>query len=255
MPDGITGEVFIGGPGLARGYAGRPGLTAERFVPDPYGAPGARLYRTGDLARVLPDGCLEFAGRSDRQLKAGGHRIEPAEAEAVLTADPRVREALVAALPGPSGDQRLTAWVVPADGAAPHPAELRARLREWLPAPLVPASFRIVDALPLTDNGKYDRAAAPAAGAHREMTAARAAYVAPRTETERRLADVWQRVLGVDRVGVHDHFRDLGGDSLLVLSVLAAAREAGLGLGPGTALRHPTIAELASALGATTEDG
>ncbi|MEU3722491.1 amino acid adenylation domain-containing protein [Streptomyces sp. NPDC031705] len=254
VPDGVVGEVHIGGPGLARGYVGRPGTTAERFVPDPYGPPGARLYRTGDLARVLPDGRLEFAGRADRQLKVGGHRVEPAEVEAVLGADPRVREVLVDAVPGSSGGQRLTAWVVPADGAAPPAAELRARVEAALPAPFVPASYRIVDALPLTANGKYDRAGAAAAGARRETTVVRAPYAAPRTATERRLAEAWQHVLGLDRVGVHDRFRDLGGDSLALLRVLSVAGAAGLVVDPGTALRHPTIAELARALGPTTEE-
>ncbi|WP_282504066.1 non-ribosomal peptide synthetase [Streptomyces rhizoryzae] len=249
VPDGITGEVFIGGPGLARGYAGLPARTAEHFLPDPYGPPGARLYRTGDLARVLPDGTLEFTGRTGRQLKVRGHRVEPAEVEAALTADPRVRAARVAAPPDAAGEPRLTAWVVPAPGRPPRPAELRSRLRTLLPAAFVPAAYEIVDALPLTAHGKYDRAAA--AGAAREATAVRAPYAAPRTDTERRLARVWQEVLGLDRVGVHDDFTDLGGDSLLVLRVLAGARAAGLALDPATALRHPTVAELADALAPT----
>ncbi|MFJ5675173.1 amino acid adenylation domain-containing protein [Streptomyces sp. NPDC093097] len=251
VPDGIVGEVHIGGPGLARGYAGLPGRTAEHFLPDPYGPPGSRLYRTGDLARVLPDGTLEFTGRAGRQLKVRGHRVEPAEIEAALTADPQVREARVAALPDAAGEPRLTAWVVPAPGRPPRPAELRARLRTVLPAPLLPVAYRVVAALPLTAHGKYDRGTAPAAGGDRAATAVRAAYVAPRTDTERRLAEVWQEVLGLDRVGVHDDFADLGGDSLLVLRVLAGARAAGIALDPGTALRHPTLAELAAALDPT----
>ncbi|WP_274914307.1 non-ribosomal peptide synthetase [Streptomyces sp. WZ-12] len=251
VPDGTVGEVHIGGPGLARGYAGQPGLTAGHFVPDPYGPPGSRLYRTGDLARVLPDGTLEFTGRAGRQLKVRGHRVEPAEIEAALAADPRVREARVAALPDAAGTPRLTAWVVPAPGRAPRPAELASRLRTLLPAPLVPAAYRIVGALPLTAHGKYDRTGAPAADAHREDTAVRAPYVAPRTATERRLAEVWRAALGLDRVGVHDAFGDLGGDSLLVLRVLAGARAAGLPLDPATALAHPTLAELADALDTT----
>ncbi|SEE64694.1 amino acid adenylation domain-containing protein [Streptomyces sp. 2112.3] len=249
VPDGIVGEVYIGGPGLARGYTARPGLTAAHFVPDPYGAPGARLYRTGDLARLGAGGELEFAGRADRRLKVRGHRVDPAEVEAALLGDPRLREVLVDAVPDAAGGHRLTAWVVPAEGAAPQPSALRSRLRRVLPAPQIPAAYRIVDALPLTAHGKYDRGAAAAdAGTHREATAVRAVYVAPRTDTERQLAEVWQQVLGVDRVGVHDHFRDLGGDSLLVLHVLSAVRAAGLALDPGTALRHPTITELAAAL-------
>ncbi|RST05416.1 amino acid adenylation domain-containing protein [Streptomyces sp. WAC07149] len=254
VPDGIVGEVHIGGPGLARGYEGRPGATAGRFVPDPYGPPGTRLYRTGDLARLLPDGLLEFTGRADRQLKLGGHRVEPAEVEAVLGADPGVREVLVDAVPVPAGGRRLTAWVVPAEGAEPVAAELRARVEAALPAPFVPSSYRFVDALPLTANGKYDRAAAAAAGTLRETTVVRAPYAAPGTATERLLAGAWERVLGLDRVGVHDRFRDLGGDSLALMRVLAVAGAAGLVVDPGTALRHPTIAELARALGPTTEE-
>ncbi|MGA5129480.1 amino acid adenylation domain-containing protein [Streptomyces olivoreticuli] len=253
VPDGAVGEVHIGGAGLARGYAGRPATTAAHFVPDPYGAPGSRLYRTGDLARVLPGGELEFAGRADRQLKVRGHRVEPAEAEAALTADPRVRDALVAALPGPSGEPRLTAWIVPADGhGGDIPAVgLRDRLRALLPAGTVPVSYRVVDALPLTESGKRDPDAL--ATAERGDTAVTAPYTAPRTAREGLLAQVWQDVLGVARVGVHDHFRDLGGDSLLVLPVLAGAHRAGLPLDLATALRHPTVAALAAALDTPTE--
>ncbi|MEU8584195.1 amino acid adenylation domain-containing protein [Streptomyces abikoensis] len=255
VPDGVVGEVHLGGPGLARGYAGRPGETAARFVPDPCGPPGSRLYRTGDLARVLPGGELEFAGRADRQLKVRGHRVEPAEVEAALTADPRVREALVAGVPDASGGHRLTAWVVPvADGTAPPTADaLRERLRGLLPAAHVPTSYRITAALPLTAGGKYDRRATGPEGADRATTAATGPYTAPRTATERLLVEVWREVLGLDRVGVHDHFRDLGGDSLLVLPMLSAARRAGLALDPATALRHPTVAALAAALDTTTE--
>ncbi len=255
VPDGVVGELYVGGPGLARGYTGRAALTAERFVPDPYGPPGARLYRTGDLARVLPGGETEFAGRADRQLKVRGHRVEPAETEAALTADPRVAQALVDGLPGPEGELRLVAWVVPAAGSAAPPtaAALRDRLRTLLPAPLVPAVYRLVDTLPLTENGKYDRRALAETGADRETTAVSAPYAPPRTEAERILADVWRQVLGLgDRqVGVHDHFRDLGGDSLLALAVLAGARASGLPLDLTTVLRHPTVAELAGALSGT----
>ncbi|KUL55238.1 non-ribosomal peptide synthetase [Streptomyces sp. NRRL F-4489] len=255
VPDGVTGEIYLGGPGLARGYAGQPGLTAAHFLPDPYGPPGARLYRTGDLARVLPDGTLEFTGRVGRQLKVRGHRVEPAEIEAALTADPRVRAARVAAPPDAAGAPRLTAWIVPAPGRPPRPAELRERLRTRLPAAFVPAAYELVDALPLTAHGKYDRtAAADPSGASREATAVRAPYTAPRTDTERRLAEVWRQVLGLDRIGVHDDFADLGGDSLLVLRVLAGAAAAGLDLDPATALRHPTVAELADALNTPSGD-
>ncbi|MDX3629212.1 amino acid adenylation domain-containing protein [Streptomyces europaeiscabiei] len=249
VPDGVTGEVFLGGDGLARGYGGRPDLTALAFRPDPYGRPGSRLYRTGDLARRLPGGLLEFAGRTDSQVKIRGHRVEPGEAEAALTADPAVREALVTAVPAADGGKRLAAWVVPAEGRTVAVAALRDRLRTLLPAALVPAVVEVVAALPLTRNGKRDRAAVVA----REATGAGAApYAAPRTATERQLAAVWAEVLGLERVGVDDDFRELGGDSLLVPPLLVAARRAGLALDLATALRHHTVARLAAALDHST---
>ncbi|GLV75844.1 non-ribosomal peptide synthetase [Streptomyces hygroscopicus] len=251
VPLGVVGEVHIGGPGLARGYAGQPALTAERFLPDPYGPPGARMYRTGDLARVLPEGELEFCGRADDQIKVRGHRVEPAEIEAALRADPTVHDALVASVPAPSGAPRLVAWVVPAEGSAvpPTPARLRDRLRAVLPAPLVPASFETVAALPLTEHGKRDRRAmTPPASGSRADTAVSPAFRAPRTPTQRQLAKAWEQTLGIDRVGLDDAFLDLGGDSLMVLSVLSAARRLGLDVDLATALKHPTIAALAAAL-------
>ncbi|MFE9495174.1 amino acid adenylation domain-containing protein [Streptomyces collinus] len=251
VPDGVTGEVWLGGEGLARGYTGRPGLTALAFVPDPYGLPGTRLYRTGDLARRLADGTLEFAGRADQQVKIRGHRVEPGEAEAALTADPAVRDALVSAVPAADGGRRLAAWVVPADGQPVEVAALRDRLRAVLPAALVPATVTVVAALPLTTHGKRDRDAL----AERAATAAAAhPYAPPRTPTEHRLAAVWAEVLGLEQVGVHDDFRDLGGDSLLVPPLLVAARRAGLALDLHLALRHHTIARAAAALDERADD-
>ncbi|MFF8425152.1 amino acid adenylation domain-containing protein [Streptomyces sp. NPDC016566] len=251
VPDGVTGEVWLGGDGLARGYTGRPGLTALAFVPDPYGLPGTRLYRTGDLARRLADGTLEFAGRADQQVKIRGHRVEPGEAEAALTADPAVRDALVSAVPAADGGRRLAAWVVPADGHPVEVAALRDRLRTVLPAALVPATVTVVDTLPLTTHGKRDRGAL----AERAATAAAVhPYAPPRTPTEQRLAAVWAEVLGLEQVGVQDDFRDLGGDSLLVPPLLVAARRAGLALDLPMALRHHTIARLAAALDERAND-
>ncbi|MFJ9864530.1 amino acid adenylation domain-containing protein [Streptomyces sp. NPDC101165] len=251
VPDGVTGEVWLGGDGLARGYTGRPDLTALAFVPDPYGLPGTRLYRTGDLARRLADGSLEFAGRADQQVKIRGHRVEPGEAEAALTADPAVRDALVSAVPAADGGRRLAAWVVPADGHTVEVAALRDRLRTVLPAALVPAIVTVVDTLPLTTHGKRDRGAL----AERAATAAAVhPYAPPRTPTEHRLAAVWAEVLGLEQVGVQDDFRDLGGDSLLVPPLLVAARRAGLALDLPTALRHHTIARLAAALDERAND-
>ncbi|MFG3532564.1 amino acid adenylation domain-containing protein [Streptomyces sp. NPDC047917] len=248
VPDGITGEVYLGGDGLARGYAGRPGLTAVAFLPDPYGLPGTRLYRTGDLARRLPGGALEFLGRADDQVKIRGHRVEPGEAEAALAADPSVREALVTAVDAADGGKRLAAWVVPAEGHTVSVPALRERLRGVLPAAVIPATVTALPALPLGENGKRDRFALVA----RAATAADAPYEEPRTDTERRLAAVWAEVLGLEQVGVHDDFRDLGGDSLLVPPLLLAARRAGLPLDLATALSHHTVEHLAAALDVRT---
>ncbi|MFJ8852545.1 amino acid adenylation domain-containing protein [Streptomyces sp. NPDC102437] len=248
VPDGIAGEVYLGGDGLARGYAGRPDLTAAAFLPDPYGLPGARIYRTGDLARRLPGGALEFLGRADDQVKIRGHRVEPGEAEAALAADPSVREALVAAVDAADGGKRLAAWVVPAEGHTVSVPALRDRLRAVLPAAVIPATVTALPALPLGANGKRDRFALVA----RAATAADAPYVEPRTDTERQLAAVWAEVLGLEQVGVHDDFRDLGGDSLLVPPLLLAARRAGLPLDLATALRHHTVERLAAALDVRT---
>ncbi|HEX8556987.1 MAG TPA: amino acid adenylation domain-containing protein [Pyrinomonadaceae bacterium] len=222
-PVGVPGEVYIGGAGLARGYLGRPGLTAERFIPDPFSVQaGARLYRTGDLARYLPDGRLDYLGRADHQLKIRGFRIEPGEIEAALTTHPAVAQAVVVAGKGASGEGRLVAYVAVA-GAGASPAELKAFLRERVPHYMIPTAFVFLDALPLTPSGKVDRRRLPApdaAGAE-----ARAGYVAPRTPAEETLADIWREVLGVERVGVRDNFFDLGGHSLLATRVVGLVRE------------------------------
>ncbi|MEU8772400.1 amino acid adenylation domain-containing protein [Streptomyces sp. NPDC048606] len=247
VPDGITGELWLGGEGLARGYAGAPALTAAAFLPDPYGLPGTRLYRTGDLARMLPGGVLEFTGRADEQVKVRGHRVEPGEAEAALTADPAVREALVTPVDAADGGKRLAAWVVPADGCSVEVPALRERLRAVLPAAAIPAAVTVVAHLPLTANGKRDKAAL----ASREATATPLPYTAPRTDLEKVLAEVWAEVLGLEQVGVHDDFRDLGGDSLLVAPLLVTARRHGLTLDLATALRNHTVARTAAAIEAT----
>ncbi|HEX2190552.1 MAG TPA: amino acid adenylation domain-containing protein [Longimicrobiaceae bacterium] len=236
LPIGVPGELLLGGPGLARGYGGRPGATAERWVPDPFGGePGARLYRTGDRARWRADGVLEFMGRTDEQVKVRGYRIEPGEVEAAMLRHGAAREAVVVLREG-----RLVGYYT-ADGAL-DAAELRARLRTVLPEYMVPAALVPLDALPLTPTGKVDRPALPAP----EPAAPAAGHVAPRDATERALAEVWREVLRVERVGVHDNFFELGGDSILSIQAVARARGAGLELKPRHFFEHPTIAGLAA---------
>ncbi|HVT15727.1 MAG TPA: amino acid adenylation domain-containing protein, partial [Thermoanaerobaculia bacterium] len=215
-PIGAPGHLHIGGAGLARGYWRRPGLTAERFVPDPFGgasSPGERLYATGDLARRRPDGAIEFLGRLDHQVKIRGVRIEPGEVEAALAAHPRVREAVVVARAGAVGGPRLVAYVAGhGGGAAPDAEELRRFLAARLPDPLLPALFVVLPALPLTPSGKVDRKALPAPAEHGRPGAA--PYLPPRTAVEERLAAMWRELLGAERVGAGDDFFALGGDSI-----------------------------------------
>ncbi|MEU6669012.1 non-ribosomal peptide synthase/polyketide synthase [Streptomyces sp. NPDC046727] len=246
VPPGVGGELYLAGAQLARGYAGRPGPTAARFLPDPFGAPGERMYRTGDLARWTADGRLDFLGRADDQVKVRGHRIEPGEIEAALLSLPRIAAAAVVAVPDAHGHARLAAYVVPAPGAPrPAPADLRAALRRVLPDALVPSSFTPLDALPLTTSGKLDRRALPAPdleGGGRERE-----FVAPRTPGEETLAGIWAEVLGVARVGVTDNFFELGGDSILSIQAVSRARAAGLRIASQDVFRHQTVADLAAA--------
>jgi len=220
VPVGVGGELYIGGAGLARGYLGRGALTAERFVPSPYGD-GERLYRTGDLVRYLPDGNLEFLGRLDHQVKLRGYRIELGEIEAGLLEHGSVGQAVVVAREDVAGDKRLVAYVVAADSVAPDAGELRAHLQRSLPDYMVPSAFVVLEVLPLTPNGKVDRKALPAPEGRPEI----AEYVAPRTPTEEVLAGIWSEVLRVERVGVHDNFFELGGHSLLAMRLVARVRD------------------------------
>ena len=223
-PVGAPGELCAGGGGLARGYHGRPDLTAERFVPDPYGEPGSRLYRTGDLARWRPDGILEFLGRLDHQVKIRGFRIELEEIETVLTLHPQVRAAAVTAREDSPGDRRLVAYVVPAAGEEPTHGALREHLRSRLPDYMLPAAFVTLEGLPLTPNGKLDRRGLPAPEADRPALAVE--FLAPRTPTEEVVAAIILEILRIERVGVRDDFFELGGHSLLATRVAARLSDA-----------------------------
>ncbi|HYW07271.1 MAG TPA: amino acid adenylation domain-containing protein, partial [Longimicrobium sp.] len=246
VPTGVAGELYIGGAGVARGYLGRPALTAERFTPDPFGDnPGARLYGTGDVARWLDDGRLEFVGRDDAQVKVRGFRVELGEIEARLLEHAGVREATVLAREDVPGDQRLVAYVV-GDGAT-DAGELRAHLAAHLPEYMVPAAYVGLDALPLTPNGKVDRRAL--AAPEGDEAYARRGYEAPVTETEQALAAIWSEVLGVERVGRHDHFFELGGHSLLAVRVVSRVRQLlGVEAALGDVFARPTLADFARGL-------
>ena len=239
-PVGIPGELYIGGVQVARGYLGRPALTAERFVADPFSpAPGARLYRTGDRVRRRADGVMEYLGRLDDQVKIRGFRIEPGEIEAALREHGDVRQCAVVPREDAPGEKRLVAYVV---GGADADS-LREHLRRTLPEYMVPAAFVPLDALPLTPSGKLDRGALPAPA----RAAAGDRYVAPRTPVEAALAAVWAEVLRMDRVGVEDGFFALGGDSILSIQVVSRARRAGVEVTPRQMFEHQTIAALAAA--------
>ncbi|HST60441.1 MAG TPA: amino acid adenylation domain-containing protein, partial [Longimicrobium sp.] len=253
-PLGVYGELFIGGAGVARGYLARPGLTAERFVPDAFGAPGSRLYRTGDRVRRMADGTLEFGGRVDFQVKLRGFRIELGEIESALRDHPAVGAAVALVREDVAGDARLVAYLTAKDaGAAPVAAELRTHLRGRLPEYMVPSAFVVMEALPLTPNGKVDRKALPAP----EGRADERAYVAPRTPEEEALAEIWREVLRVDRVGLEDDFFELGGHSLLATQVLSRVRrELGVELPLRAFFEASTVRALGERLhGAVAADG
>jgi amino acid adenylation domain-containing protein len=240
VPVGVTGELYLGGHGVTRGYRALPGQTAERYLPDPFGrTPGARLYRTGDLGRWLPDGTIEFMGRADAQVKVRGFRIELGEIEARLAQHPAVHEVVVVARDGEIGDPRLVAYYT---GYGAGAAELRAHLAERLPDYMVPAAFVHMDALPVNPNGKLDRKALP----EPEYASEDENYVAPRTPVEEVLAGIWAEVLGVERVGVHDEFFGLGGHSLLATRAVSWVREVfGVDVPLRALFEGPTVAELA----------
>ncbi|MFF8816159.1 amino acid adenylation domain-containing protein [Streptomyces pactum] len=249
VPPGVTGELYVGGPGLARGYLGRPALTAERFVADPFGPAGSRLYRTGDLVRWGEDGALRYTGRADAQVKIRGFRVEPGEIEACLLTRPEVAQAAVRVREDTPGRRQLVAYLVAADGATADPAELRAHAAATLPDHMVPAAFVLLAALPRTVNGKLDERALPAP----EFTAAPAGAAA-RTEPERLLCAMFADVLGLTEVGVDDNFFHLGGDSIVSIQLVARARAAGLVFTPRDVFRHPTAAALAAVAGTVADE-
>ena len=239
-PVGVPGQLFIAGVGLALGYLNRPALTAERFLPDPYGPAGSRMYRTGDLARWRPDGDLDFLGRIDAQVKLRGLRIELGEIEAALRGQPGVRDAAVVVREDTPGDRRIAAYLV----GQVDPAEVRAALKRRLPDYMVPSAIVELAELPLSPSGKLDRRALPVPTFQR---AAGAELVAPSTPTELLLADIWRELIGVPTLGVDDDFFDLGGHSLLATQVVARLRRAlGAGVSVLDVFAHPTIRSLAT---------
>lgn len=250
--DGVPGELYISGDGLAHGYWNRPGLTAGTFVADPFGPPGTRMYRSGDVVRRRPDGVLEFLGRSDDQVKIRGHRVEPGEVETALHRLPGIEQAVVTTDLSGAG-RRLAAYVVSSAALVPTPAELAEQATTVLPGYMVPSAFVTVDRIPLTPNGKTDRKALPAVNWAEQS---QAEYTAPRTRAEHDLAKLWLDLLGLERVGVHDDFFRVGGDSVGAVRMVSRAADVfGTRLQVRTVFNHPTIAGLAALLTAEEAGG
>jgi amino acid adenylation domain-containing protein/non-ribosomal peptide synthase protein (TIGR01720 family) len=247
---GVTGEVYIGGVGVGRGYLNRPELTAEKFIPNPFSdEAAARLYKTGDLARYLPNGEIEYIGRIDYQVKIRGFRIELGEIEAVITQHPAVRETVVIVRDDSADSKRLVAYVVPQTEQTLAISELRSFLESKLASYMIPGAFIILEALPLTPNGKVDRKALPVIDTVRpefEET-----FVAPQTLIEKQLAIIWMQVLSLEKIGVNDNFFRLGGDSILSLQVISKATQIGLNLTPKQMFQYQIIAQLAIVVGTT----
>jgi amino acid adenylation domain-containing protein len=246
VPVGVPGELYLGGAGLARGYLGRPDLTAHRFVPHPLASePGSRLYKTGDLARLLPDGTVEFLGRTDFQIKLRGYRIELGEIEACLNEHPGIQQVVVTARASQAGEKYLAAYIVPRD-AVGEPAGWREFLKERLPDYMIPTALVCLPAFPLNQNGKVDRAFLPDPEAY---LASSRRYVAPRNPAEEMLTGIWESILKRDRIGIHDNFFDLGGHSLLATQVMARVRSVfHVELPLRTLFEATTVAELAEAI-------
>jgi len=267
VPIGIPGELYLGGAGLARGYLNRPELTQEKFIPNPFeelrqhsvsGFPherlqtprtqGSKLYKTGDLVRYLPDGNIEYLGRIDNQVKIRGFRIELGEIETVLNQHGDVQVSCVIARVDTPGEKQLVAYIVPQKDAILTTGELRQFVKTKLPEYMVPSAFVILEALPLTPNGKVDRRALPTPELDRDLLDK---YVAPRTQVEEILTQIWASVLKVELVGIHDNFFELGGDSILSIQIIARANQLGIVLSPKLLFMHQTISELAAVAGTT----
>lgn len=247
VPLSISGEIYIGGAGVARGYLNHPDLTAEYFIPDPFSNhAGARLYKTGDRARYRPDGRIEFLGRVDHQVKIRGFRIETAEIESLLLQHPRVREAVVVARENVTGDLHLVTYIVGRE-QDPTSSELRNFLKEKLPDYMIPAFFVTLPELPLMPNGKVNRLELPPP--HSAGSARTRNYDAARNETEKALVEIWKTTLGAERVSIEDNFFDLGGDSILSIQIVSRANQEGILLTPKQIFQHQTIAELAAVAG------
>lgn len=243
LPEGVAGELYIGGEGVARGYCGQRSLTAERFVSDPFSSePGARLYKTGDVVRWTSDGALEYLGRDDGQVKVRGYRIETGEVEAALRRHVAVKEAVVVLREVAEGEKQLVSYLVCSEEQAPRVEELREHLQQYVPGYMVPQAFVVLKELPLMVNGKVDKNALPAPD--EAMRSGDGSHAAPRNEAEEVLAAIWSHVLGVENVGVDDNFFDLGGDSIRSVRVVAMAKERGLRLTVQQLFRSQTIATL-----------
>ena len=244
VPVGVSGELYIGGIHVGRGYLNKPELTAEKFIPDPFsGNPKARLYKTGDLARYLPDGNIEFLGRIDFQVKIRGNRIELGEIETILGQHPAVREVVVLAREDIPGDMRVVAYIVPEKNKKLAIGVLRDYLKQKLPDYMVPSQFVTLDALPLTPNGKIDRKALPVPASLRPEL--EAVYVAPRTAIERTMTSIWQAVLRLEKIGIHDNFFELGGNSLLATQIVSRVQRAfEVGVPLRSFFENPTIGGL-----------
>ena len=252
MPVGVPGELYIGGHGLADGYVGRPGLTAEKFVPNPYAATlGKRLYRTGDLARFLPGGRIELLGRLDTQVKLRGFRIELEEIETVLRAVAYIRDAVVMVHPDTQGP-RLVAYVVTAESDLIQISDLRSRLSEQLPAEMLPSEFIVMDSLPLTPAGKIDRRSLPIPAHHRPEL--NVPFAAPRNEMEHSIYEIWNYLLPISNIGIHDNFFDLGGHSLLLAQMRRMIEEnTGVDMSLIQLFQYPSIAAIGDFLKKTSK--